>query len=67
MLNEMFRRNASKFAIFLEYKNPDSFFRFSFCATLFYFLLIREKNKAVRNEKQKKTMRVFVFQKYGKF
>ena len=28
--------NASKFAIFLEYENPHSFFHFSFRATLFF-------------------------------
>ena len=36
MLDEMFQRNASKFAILLEYENPCSFFRFSFRATLFF-------------------------------
>ena len=35
MLDEMPQRNASKFAIFLAYRNPCIFFRFSFCATLF--------------------------------
>ena len=39
MLDEMFQRNASKFAIFLEYENPCSFFRFSFRATLFFPLM----------------------------
>ena len=36
MLDEMFLWNTSKFAIFLEYENPSSFFRFSFRATLFF-------------------------------
>ena len=35
MLDEMFQRNASKFAIFLEYENPHSFFMFHFM--LHYF------------------------------
>ena len=39
MLDEMTKRNASKFAMFLEYKNPCSFFRFSICATLFFPLM----------------------------
>ena len=39
MFDEMFQRNTSKFAIFLEYKNPRSFFRFSFRATLFFSLM----------------------------
>ena len=30
MLDEMFQRNASKFSILLEYKNPGSFFVFHF-------------------------------------
>ena len=33
MLDEMTLQNASKFATFLEYENPCSFFRFSFRAT----------------------------------
>ena len=36
MLDEMFQQNASKFAIFLEYENLRSYFRFSFRATLFF-------------------------------
>ena len=39
MLDEMLQRNASKFAILLEYENPCSFFRFSFRATLFFPLM----------------------------
>ena len=35
-LDEMFQRNASKFAILLEYEISCSFFRFSFHATLFF-------------------------------
>ena len=34
--NERFMLNASKFAIFLEYENPSSFFHFSFRATKFF-------------------------------
>ena len=37
LLDEMFHQNASKFAIFLEYENPHSFF--SFCATLCFSLI----------------------------
>ena len=36
MLDEMFQRNAFKFAILLEYENQCSFFHFSFRATLFF-------------------------------
>ena len=39
MHDEMTLRHASKFAIFWEYKNPCSFFRFSFHATLFFPLM----------------------------
>ena len=35
MLDEMAKRNASKFAIFLEYENSHSFFRFTFHAIFF--------------------------------
>ena len=35
----MFQRNASKFAIFYASKNPCSFFRFSFRATLYFYLM----------------------------
>ena len=40
VLNEMFQQNPSKFAIFyvLE-ENPCSFFRFSFHATLYFYLM----------------------------
>ena len=40
MLDEMFQRNASKFAIFLEYKNPCSFFVFHFMLLYLFFPLI---------------------------
>ena len=63
MLDEMLQRNASKFAIFLEYENPSGFFRFSFRTTLFFTLIIalvyvdigfiRKKIKIARNEKRK--------------
>ena len=39
MLDEMTQWNASKFAIFLEYEKPHSFFPFLFCATLFFSLM----------------------------
>ena len=41
MLDEMLQQNTSKFAIFLEYKNPYSFFLFcfSFSATVFLSLM----------------------------
>ena len=35
-LNEMFQRNASKFAIFYVKEKPCSFFRFSFRASLLF-------------------------------
>ena len=38
-LNEMIQRNASKFAILLEYQNPHTFFRISFHATLIFPLM----------------------------
>ena len=38
-LNEMFQRNASKFAIFYVKENPRSFFPFSFRATLYFSLM----------------------------
>ena len=40
MLNEMFQGKASKFAILLEYKNPRSFFSFSFRATTIFLSLM---------------------------
>ena len=39
VLNEMFQPNASKFAIFYVEENPHSFFRFSFRATLHFYLM----------------------------
>ena len=39
MLDEMTWQNASKFAIFLEYENLPSIFRFSFRATLIFSLM----------------------------
>ena len=39
MLNEMTRRNASKFAIFYIYENPKLLFHFSFRATLLFPLI----------------------------
>ena len=39
MLDEMFQRNASKLAIFLEHENSCTFFRFTFRATLFFLLM----------------------------
>ena len=39
LLDEKFQRNASKFAIFYIYENPSSFFRFSFRATLYIYLM----------------------------
>ena len=38
MLDEMTKRNASEFAIFLEYENRKSFF--SLCATCFIDILV---------------------------
>ena len=64
MLDEKFQRNASNFAILLEYENLCSFFCFSFCATLFFSLtnaLVNvghslEEKKVARNEKIKKLL-----------
>ena len=65
-LNEMFQRNTSKFAIFYVSLNPCSFFRFSFRATLYFYLMNalvyvdidqgihKGKSKVARNEKRKK-------------
>ena len=39
MLHEKTLRNASNFAIFLEYENEHSFIPFSFHATLFFPLM----------------------------
>ena len=39
MLDEMTQWNASKFAIFLEYENPPSIFRFSFHVNLCFSLM----------------------------
>ena len=39
MLDEMTKRNASKFAIFLEYENPRSFFLFHFMQPYFFPLM----------------------------
>ena len=67
MLKLMLQRNASKFALFLEYEN----FNFTFHATSFFPLMNASnslgENKNVARNKIKKTMWVFVFQKYGKF
>ena len=64
--NEMLQQNASKFTIFYVSENPCSFFRFSFRATLYFYLMnalvyvnidqgIHEvKYKVARNEKRKK-------------
>ena len=38
-LNEMFQRNASKFAIFYVEQNLSSFLRLSFRATLYFYLM----------------------------
>ena len=40
MLDEKFQQNASKYALFYIYtKTQSCFFRFSFHATLFFFLM----------------------------
>ena len=54
MLDEMFQRNAPKFAIFLEYEN-------SYFPPVFYFVQVQSlgKNKVARNEKRTKTMWAF--------
>ena len=79
MLDEMFRRNASKFAIFYIYENPKLLFLF-FISCNFMFLpnecpgLCRHrpghllgKNLKLHEMKTKKTTWVFLLQKYGKF
>ena len=65
-LNKMLQRNTSKFAIFYVQENPHSFFRFSFRATLYFYLMNalvyvdiaqgihKGKSKVARNEKRKK-------------
>ena len=80
MLDEMTRRNDSKFAIFYKYENPKMLFPFFISCYFIFFpnefpglvcihaLLGENNNKVARNEKtNEKTTRVFVFQKYGKF
>ena len=73
MNDEMFHQKASKFAILLAYENPHSFFRFSFHATTLFFSCrhrpghsLGEKLKYHERKKERKTVWVFVFQKYGK-
>ena len=39
VLDEKFQRNASKFATFYVFENQHSFFRFSFRATLGFYLM----------------------------
>ena len=77
MLDEMFQRNASKFAIFLEYKNLCRFFFFILCYFIFFPNecpgLCRHRPRhslgkiIKKHQMKKKTAWVFVFQKYGKF
>ena len=56
MLNLMFQRNASKFAILLGYENLHVFFRFSFHATYRHRPghLLGKKKYIARNEKRRK-------------
>ena len=67
MLDEMTWRNASKFAIFLEYENPKLLFPFFILCNLIFLPnecpglyqhgpghSLGEKNKVARNEKQNK-------------
>ena len=70
------QKNASKFAIFYIEENP----HFSFRATLYFYLMnalpglcqhrpghsLGEKLKYHERKKERKTVWVFVFQKYGK-
>ena len=60
MRDEIFLQNASKLAIFYEYKNPNSLYTRASTVSCY-------KTNVAQNEKQKKTISVFVFQKYGKF
>ena len=80
MLDEMTRRNASKFTIFYIYENTKLPFPFFIsCNFTFFFnechahvlcrhrALIRGKSKVAWNEKWKKQILVFVYMNYGKF
>ena len=42
LLDKKLQRNASKFALFLEYDNPGRFFRFSFCLCSFFPLTFHQ-------------------------
>ena len=53
-INFFVRRNASKFAIFIEKKNPCSFFRFSFREVKIDQGIHKGKLKNALNEKRKK-------------
>ena len=73
MLDEMTWQNASKFAIFLEYEDPEVktqviFFVLNFMLLYFSPNNELEKYKVARNEKRKKkpTTWIFVFHKCGK-
>ena len=79
MLDEMFQQNVSKFAIFLEYENPHSFFVFHF--VLIYFFpneypgkcqhrpghSLGKKIKQHEMTIEKTNMWIFVLKKYGTF
>ena len=74
-----FRRNASKFPIFIQNENPSNFFRFSFRATFIFPLMNalvyvdidqgihKGKNESCSKWKTKKTTWVFFLYKYRKF
>ena len=54
MLDEMFQQNASKFAIFLEYENPRSFFQIVLLHFFSPMSTHRAGNLFGENEKHKK-------------
>ena len=54
LVNLKTKRNASKFAMFMEKENPCSFFHFSFRVTFIFPLWMPWSMKVALNEKQKK-------------
>ena len=74
MLDEIVQQNALKFAIFMEYENPNRFLRFSFRATLDFltvdalvYVYDSQKSKATQNEKKKKKFGFSYFKNMANF
>ena len=61
MLDEMFQQTASKFAIFLDYENPYSFFFILYFMLLYFPLIMSYECPGLDQHEMKKTMLVFVF------